>query len=429
MSLRKIGFIVAAWLFALPYYGLAQDQTVIGEEEIKYLVYPISGVNTKLREYGPQMAGKYLYFTSSREPNQLARGENNWSRAGYTSVYRGVIVIAKDTVVVNKVGRLPSTFNTVEDSGPIHFSRDGKDVFITKLDYSTEPVLPKIYRVNNANAKQFEWVRLPNQSDQHKYGHAALSPDGTRLYFSSDAPNGGGANMNIWYMDRTDSNGWSAPNPVTSINTIGAEVSPFVTETHLYYASNGPGGNGGMDMYKCEITDSGFGSPENLGTPINSSADDYGFALSSTSEFGFLSSTREEGKGLDDIYFFKMVRTYKVQMDSDQIAGSFKFRTLEGENVAGVEVLLLDSAGNVIMRTKTDSEGAFLFKELDKDKDYMLALSEAEEVNLVLGEGETLEGSFSYRTLNKEKAEGLLVALVDDAGNVVFAMTDRKSVV
>lgn len=43
----------------------------------------------------------------------------------------------------------------------------------------------------------------------------------------------------------------------------------------LYFASNRPGGLGGLDIWVAHRSGDGWGQPENVGAPINSSADDF----------------------------------------------------------------------------------------------------------------------------------------------------------
>ena len=129
------------------------------------------------------------------------------------------------------------------------------------------------------------------------------------IFFSSnreqDENSQGG--MDIWYISRelrTDDMEFTFPiNLGPSVNTIGDEVSPFYDKNNrtLYFSSNGQVTIGGFDIYKSKENSSTDGSktswalPVNLGSPYNSSADDYGFVLQSARNSGFLVSNREYG--------------------------------------------------------------------------------------------------------------------------------------
>ncbi|GIV38379.1 MAG: hypothetical protein KatS3mg033_0179 [Thermonema sp.] len=93
------------------------------------------------------------------------------------------------------------------------------------------------------------------------------------------------------------------------INTPGRESFPFVDdEGRLYFASTGHGGLGGLDIFVCEPDgNGGFKEPVNLGYPINTSQDDFGFIYRPSQKTGYFSSrNRPYGAGRDDIYYFRV---------------------------------------------------------------------------------------------------------------------------
>jgi hypothetical protein len=80
----------------------------------------------------------------------------------------------------------------------------------------------------------------------------------------------------------------------------------LMTMETLFFASNGLPGLGGLDIFKVKRnSNTSFTTPENIGAPINSTYDDFGFVYADTKEFGYFTSDRPEGKGLDDIYGFQ----------------------------------------------------------------------------------------------------------------------------
>ncbi|HEB62523.1 MAG TPA: hypothetical protein ENI82_05150, partial [Bacteroidetes bacterium] len=93
-----------------------------------------------------------------------------------------------------------------------------------------------------------------------------------------------------------------------TINTPGNEVFPFIHDDGtLYFASNGWGGLGGLDIYSSVmITDSTWAKARNIGTPFNSRKDDFGFILNVLGTEGYFTSARDGGHGKDDIYSFKI---------------------------------------------------------------------------------------------------------------------------
>lgn len=138
----------------------------------------------------------------------------------------------------------------------------------------------------------------------YKSMHPALSLEGDVLYFSSNRPGGQGG-MDIWFCSIDEYGGLSEPtNLSTTINTTGDEVTPFFnyfTKT-LYFSSDAHGGIGGLDVYKSSYNEDEnyWGNPINLGKPFNSSKDDAYFIIDKEQKNGFLSSDRTPCSCEDD---------------------------------------------------------------------------------------------------------------------------------
>ncbi len=123
----------------------------------------------------------------------------------------------------------------------------------------------------------------------------SLSPDGNTLYFVSDRPGGFGG-KDIWSSERLSSGNWSEPvNLGSKINTAEDEESPFMMAdaATLYFSSKGHNSMGGYDIFSTTLNDDGFWSvPENLGAPVNSTADDNYFITDSRGINAYYSSNK-----------------------------------------------------------------------------------------------------------------------------------------
>jgi len=101
----------------------------------------------------------------------------------------------------------------------------------------------------------------------------------------------------LFYSLKNEDGIWEKPvNLGTSINTEGSEISPFLSEDkrRLYFASDGHGGAGGMDIFMAErLYDSWlvWSKPVNLGNKINSSSFDAYYSIYGDS-LAFFSSNR-----------------------------------------------------------------------------------------------------------------------------------------
>jgi len=137
-----------------------------------------------------------------------------------------------------------------------------------------------------------------------------ISKNGLSLYFFSDRAGGFGLN-DIYVSQRASVDGpWGPPkNLGPTINTEFNENAPTLSiDGHrLYFATDRPGGIGGLDLYVSrrhnKRDDFAWGSPENLGSGVNSVGDDAAAAHFEDDESGtvtiYFQSNRSGG---DDIY-------------------------------------------------------------------------------------------------------------------------------
>ena len=139
-------------------------------------------------------------------------------------------------------------------------------------------------------------------------GHPTLSSDELIMYFAAERKGGFGGN-DIWVAMRDNTTEpFKHPfNLGERINTAGNEVFPFLRyDTVLYFASDGHGGMGGLDIFVSSMDTSGqWGEPRNLKYPINSTGDDFAIVFHPNDERGFISSNRGNSRGLDNIYYFE----------------------------------------------------------------------------------------------------------------------------
>jgi Tol biopolymer transport system component len=139
-------------------------------------------------------------------------------------------------------------------------------------------------------------------STRHAEIRLTLSPDGnTALWFSRDRPGGPGG-YDIWSSRRTSA-GWGPASPV-SFNSPGRDFDPAFSADgrFVYFCSDRPGGSGGDDLYRVEITASGFGPAANLGPAINSVGSEFAPMLSPDGRTLLFSSDRSGGAGGHDLF-------------------------------------------------------------------------------------------------------------------------------
>lgn len=133
----------------------------------------------------------------------------------------------------------------------------------------------------------------------------SLGEDGKRVYFSGEFKAGKGG-RDLWYTDLEEDGKWSRPRLVSEENSsISNEDYPLVVgDTLLYFASDRPGGIGGLDIYyaKKQKRDTTWGDAKILSENVNSTANDYNVVFGKQEGTACFLSNRAGGHGEDDIY-------------------------------------------------------------------------------------------------------------------------------
>lgn len=204
--------------------------------------------------------------------------------------------------------KFPFAINAADyHEGSAVLSQDGNTIMFTKMD-PTNRIETKIYGSRKFNGRWLEPFELGNNVNQDGFRSMSpfLSADGETLYFSSNRPGGEGG-MDIWSTKVSPSGETSTPvNLGTNVNTPSDEISPFfhAISGTLYYSSSGHIGFGGQDIFysKWNEEEAYFSQTKNAGAPINSSYDDSYFVIDDMLENGYVTSDRQECSSCDSIY-------------------------------------------------------------------------------------------------------------------------------
>jgi outer membrane protein OmpA-like peptidoglycan-associated protein len=146
---------------------------------------------------------------------------------------------------------------------------------------------------------------------------------------------------------------------------------PYVSEdAKLYFASDGHPSLGGLDIFEAERR-RGKITIKNLGQPVNSIHDDFGWYMIAPNQ-GFFSSNREGGEGDDDIYAF-INHDPNIKVVNYWLDGITKTTNEDGTTaiLPNVKMRLLDEEDNQLDFVTTDDEGKFTFR-LDPESNYIL---------------------------------------------------------
>jgi hypothetical protein len=204
---------------------------------------------------------------------------------------------------------LSREITTDVNDGPVTFSEDVRYIYFSRNN-NTEKLFRNISDTTNklgiysAELVDGKWTNIipfPYNNPEYSFCMPALTPDGERIYFSSDMPGGGGG-MDLYYCDRRNNN-WDPPvNLGAVINTSKNESFPYAGKYRkLFFASDGHPGYGGKDLYYTQEINGEWIVPVHLDSAINSTADDFGLVADSTFNQGYFSTNR---RGTDDIFSF-----------------------------------------------------------------------------------------------------------------------------
>jgi outer membrane protein OmpA-like peptidoglycan-associated protein len=238
---------------------------------------------------------------------------NDSKTLGFAKSFDNSPKVSNKGKITSESEQFSKTLNTRFNEGPCTFTNDASRIIFTRNNYNggvqgySEDKVTKIklYTSRQTNGNWDEPTELPFNSEEFSTGHPSLTRDNRLMYFTSDMPGGRGG-MDI-YVVSYDNGNWGKPiNLGPSVNTPENDVFPFVDDNgNLYFSTGGrKGGLGGLDLYFVEIKNGkATGQAVNLGSPINSTADDFGILTDGDRRTGYFTSNRK-GKGDDDIYRF-----------------------------------------------------------------------------------------------------------------------------
>ena len=282
--------------------------------EVKNVV----SLNTKYSEFCPVDYKGGIIFTSDREKDPLDNRIFGWTNSQYLDLYYAErAYTGKYWSWIDEPPKvMGQNFNQSFHDGPIAFSSDFKQVYITKSASTTakknesgvQTYLLEIFYAQIDGNKKLRYEPFFLNNKNYSVAHPTLSSGNQFIVFSSDMLGGeGGSDL---YYCKWEYSKWGNPiNLGKKINTVGNEVFPyFANDSVLFFSSNGLMGYGGLDIFKTTLKGGVWSEPENLKKPFNSSYDDFGVVFSEDLKEGLLSSNRPEGKGSDDIYAFRELK-------------------------------------------------------------------------------------------------------------------------
>lgn len=285
----------------------------LGNASAESIITNTKSVNTKYSEFPSAMFKNKLVVTSSKKIGGLGNGVDENTNQPYSQLF---CLDVDDLGDLSKPMFFSRALNTKGNEGHLSFSPDEKTVYFTRSSRDNSKNY-QLYKANLNLSSNSYWVNITKLTKNTVYSieNPHVSPDGKKLYFSSNLPGSlGGYDL---YVSNIEADGsLSTPeNLGPQINTENDEKFPHLSKDgkQLFFSSNGHDGFGGFDVFVSNMINEVYELPENLGEAINSSSDDVSFMLANENGQGYLASNREGGKGNFDIYSLQLDSQFKVE--------------------------------------------------------------------------------------------------------------------
>lgn len=412
---------------AIEYSQAGDFVSKIKSNETNFTIQNIA-INSDQQDFATSYFKNQVVFASSRHHSNAVNRKWNGNQLAFLDLY---VADVKTAGELSDPSRFSKTVNKKFHEGPVSFNKNGDFMVVTRDNYdgkSSDGV--KKLQLFTSEFKEDKWSSLkafPFNNKEYSVGHASLTPDGKTMYFASDMPGGkGGVDI---YRSKMDANGaWSTPENMSNINTEGNEMFPFYHESGmLFFASNGHVGLGGLDIFVAQLKDGMPGKFMNAGSPLNTNHDDFGLVLNSEMNQGYLSSNREGGKGNDDIYYFTMKNPYKF-------GKTIRGKTTDKEgNLLTEATVELKKNNEVVQSIKSDANGYYEFL-VDEELEFALNGAKEKYFDGKNKANTDVPEDIIYADLILEKDPGLsLYALVTDKktneilGNVKMTIVDNMT--
>ena len=319
-------------------------------------------INSSYSDIAPTMYAEELIFSTARDTGMFTKNIHTWDNQPFRNLYSAPIIENDSLGAPRPYSKI---LNTRGEESSTAFTADGKTIYFTRNN-STKKAFQrdgegitnlKIFKATLVDSVWTDVVELPINGENFSTAHPSLNSDDSKLYFASDRP-GTKGDSDIYVVAIKEDGTYGEPfNLGNEINTEARETFPYISDENiLYFASDGHPGLGGLDVFAMNIDNEGSKNVMNVGEPVNSPNDDFGYTIHTESGFGYFASNRD-GYGNDDIYSFK-----------EDTPLDFKLETLlngivKDENdmtpLGMTEIFLFDENGEEIVEVKSNENGVY----------------------------------------------------------------------
>lgn len=327
-----------------------------------------SDLSSDVSDFGALLTNdNTIYFSSARNK---ARKTHGWNEEPYLDLYQATY---NADGTVSNAALVPGGVNTKWNEGPATLSQDGNTMYYSSESYnegefekdkSVNAKFSRIY-LYKSTKQDGVWSKgtpLALNSTAYSMRNPSLSTDGKTLYFSSDMP-GGLGKEDIWKVSVNGDEYGTPENLGSNVNTAGDDSFPFIADNGvLYFTSASRLGFGGFDIYSMDTN-----NPEealNLGEPVNSEKDDFSFTYNQSKKVALFSSNR---LGVDNIYLASPICGVQglVIVTDNKTA----------KQLQGAMITIVDDKGMIVASNTNDT--SITSFNLDCEKAYSIQVSKS----------------------------------------------------
>jgi hypothetical protein len=330
--IKRILYIIAIVFIVLPIpMNLRAQQPSLFR--VKRMSFNLVGFS----EISPVIVKDGILFCSDRRFSSL-KDRTAFDGSRLYNIYRAERI---DTSSWTEPVELKSDRSTLFNNGPLCFTPDGKSVYFTSEVETGKAANKRKFKNHNGifiadiSGSDLTSIRpFKFNNPLYDVGQPSISRDGKYLFFASDMPEGQGGS-DLYYCELINGE-WSNPvNMGPKVNSSSGENYPYMHPSErLYFTSNRPGGLGKLDVYYTVLTNGEWEKPTHMPEPINSKSDDFAFVATDNLQTGYFTSNRSNN---DDIYEFKSTIVRMVSCDT-LVENSYCYRFVE-ENAVKFDTL------------------------------------------------------------------------------------------
>ncbi len=204
---------------------------------------------------------------------------------------------------------ISASINSTANEGAATISGDGKTLVFTSCNRPDSQGDCDLYIAFRTGSDWSKPKNLGSPVNSKAWeSQPSLSADGRTLYFTSTR-GGGVGKEDIWVTHQNDDGSWVVPeNLGPTVNSAGRDMAPFIhgSGSTLYFVSDGHRGLGGLDAFMTTLDAAKeWQTPQNMGYPLNTHADEGSLFISPDNKTGFYSRQLDAANSTVNISLFK----------------------------------------------------------------------------------------------------------------------------